>query len=275
MRVNYFLFSLLITLVIYFDLISSPLHALYAAEGIWIGTLLKKAVQSPHFRRSKQVKWILFMMMLYFSVKVYLGISFVSHQYQQHQSLYSLGNRVEDSMCEECYASSDTGAFAGGLKHRLRNKDDFVLQTNPVLKMVGEAKENKTPDFKPAGEEWLGEKEKRLIWNATLEEAKRCGADNGGLCGSELPLYYEDSTIPGEELAEEEFAEAAPKESAGDQRGSIWTWKKVAVGAVILYSGYKIYQGEIPAAISNVLHKVKTTFARPKMSGPVIIPPQK
>jgi hypothetical protein len=162
MRVNYFLFSLLITLVIYFDLISSPLHALYAAEGIWIGTLLKKAVQNPNFRRSTRVKWILFMMMLYFSVKVYVGISVASQQYQQHQSLYSLGNRVEDSVCEDCYASSDTGAFAGGLKHQLRNKEEFALQTNPVLKMVGEAKENKNlrqikGDLHGCGKRWRWE----------------------------------------------------------------------------------------------------------------------
>ncbi len=159
------------------------------------------------------------------------------------------------------------------MNFQLRNKEDFVLQANPVLKMVGEAKENKSGDFKPAGEEWLGEKEKKLYWNAILEEAKRCGADNEGLCGSELPLYYEDSTIPGEELSEEEFAEAARKESAGEQGETLWTWKKVAVGAVILYSGYKIYKGEIPAAISNVLHKVKSTFARPKIIlEPAIIP---
>jgi hypothetical protein len=65
-------------------------------------------------------------------------------------------------VCEDFFASSDSGASARELKHQLRNKEEFVLQTNAVLKMVGEAKENKNlrqikGDLHGCGKRWRWE----------------------------------------------------------------------------------------------------------------------
>ena len=237
-----------------------------------MGIFIKKAVQDREFKKSLRAKRILQVMLFYFTLKlVYSTCTIVYSPIEEHppSSLYSLQGGVEsgEELCEVCSSPStswDTGALAGELEGWLRKEEEMVLNTSAALKELVDSKENKSMDFKPAGTEWNGEKEKQLYWNALLKEVEACGKENGGLCGSELSLI-EEKTIPGEEFVQQDENETVGEQQ--EERAGMPFWKKAAIGGIILYTGYKVYQGDVPY-FSKLLNAVKEKI--PKF-GPAVV----
>jgi hypothetical protein len=247
-------------IVYYYDpvaLLESPLIVISIVQTSLLVLFISKLYIDLAFRRSRRAKWIMMAFALICSLEIIHAV--------QKAITFSSENSTGKFSVYYQKAQSDLGKPSSGLEHALGEDDGFdfrqhreqvTLLTNAVLKVISEVKENKSPDFKAAGVEWFGEKEKALYLKSVLKEAEECFSS--GVCGSALTLV--DTILGREEV--EQTADLAGGEShpdpdpVPDVQGNNLSvsWKKVAFCGLTIYAGYSVYRGEmpLPAQVRNL-----------------------
>jgi hypothetical protein len=251
--------SSLDNIVFYYDpvaLLESPFIVISIVQTLLLALFISKLYNDLAFRTSRRAKWMF---------RAFALICLLEIIYAAQAITFRSENPTERISLYYQKAQSDLEKPSSGLEHALGEDDGFdllqdreqvTLLTNAVLKPISEVQENKSPDFKAAGVEWFGEKEKALYWKSVLKEAEDCFSS--GFCGSALTLV---DTILGREEVEQaaDLAGGAGESHPDPDVHFSVSWKKVALCGLTIFAGYSVYRGEmpIPAQVRNLYESWK------------------
>lgn len=242
---------------------SPPVIIIATVQVLLLAIFIGKVCMDRQFRRSRRAKWIMMAFMLMYISQLFFSVVTSLDNPSTKISVYYQEDQIDPEKASfwlELAIGEDDGFDDLGFREQV------TLLANPALKAISELTENKTPDFKPCGVAWFGEKEQALHWKYVQKGVDNCSLF--GVCGSALTLV---DTILGREEVEQAADPAGEILSDSDSdldTEKAWydnlsvSWKQVTICGLTIYAGYSMYMGEmpLPSQVRNVFESWKGVF---------------